>query len=390
MMRVLHIDAGKPYGGIETMLVTLARHRRLCPLMEPEFAVCFEDRLSHELAAIGVPVHVLGPVRFRRPLTIWRARKGLEDLLRRRRFDAIVCHGSAQQATFGPVVRAAGAPAVFWMHTLATGHWLDRWARLTPPDFAICNSDFTRQTLADIFPRVPADVVYCPVAPEGGLSECQRITLRDELGTPHDATVIIQVGRMEPLKGHRVHLEALAMLRDVPNWMCWQVGGAQRGREREYVEELKASAKKLGVAQKVRFLGQRRDCPALLRAADIYCQPNTEGDSFGIAFVEALYAGLPVVTSAIGGAVEIVNESCGFLAPPGDAKALSEILRRLMQDAALRERLGLAGPARAASICEPARLIPRLHQVVGDAVRYKVRHAGQGAREMNAADTPAL
>ena len=67
----------------------------------------------------------------------------------------------------------------------------------------------------------------------------------------------------------------------------------------------------------MRWLGQRRDVPELLAAADIYCQPNVGAEPFGIVFVEALYTGLPVVTTALGGALEIIDASCGVLVPPG-------------------------------------------------------------------------
>src|SRR5207302_1246255 len=91
----------------------------------------------------------------------------------------------------------------------------------------------------------------------------------------------------------------------------------------------------------------------LLAAADIHCQPNTGPEPFGITFIEALYAGLPVVTTGIGGALEIVDGSCGILVEPGDPAALAAALGRLIEDRDLRARLGAAGPARAAALCEP-------------------------------------
>lgn len=67
-MRVLHIDNGKLFGGVETILTTIARSREHTPDVEPEFAVCFEGRLSRELAIAGAPLHMLGEVRIRHPL----------------------------------------------------------------------------------------------------------------------------------------------------------------------------------------------------------------------------------------------------------------------------------------------------------------------------------
>ena len=69
-MRVLYVHSGNLYGGVETLQVTLARHRDLCPAMEPSYALCFKGRLSEELIATGVPVHLLNAVRVSRPLTV--------------------------------------------------------------------------------------------------------------------------------------------------------------------------------------------------------------------------------------------------------------------------------------------------------------------------------
>jgi hypothetical protein len=68
-----------------------------------------------------------------------------------------------------------------------------------------------------------------------------------------------------------------------------------------------------GVADRVRFIGERSDVGRLLAAASVHCQANLRPEPFGIALVEALAVGLPVVTVAMGGALEIVDESCGML-----------------------------------------------------------------------------
>src|SRR5690348_10269843 len=104
-MRVLHCYSGNLYGGIETLLVTLARRRALIPAMEPEFALCYEGRLSGELHAAGAAVHALDAVRFRRPWTVVRARRRLGRLLDERRPEVVVCHACWPQALFGPVVK---------------------------------------------------------------------------------------------------------------------------------------------------------------------------------------------------------------------------------------------------------------------------------------------
>ena len=187
-----------------------------------------------------------------------------------------------------------------------------------------------------------------------GLVTQQQTELKFEQSstTPASATVIIQVSRMEKWKGHQVHLSALASLRNMSQWICWCVRGAQRPHELEFAEKLRNQAADLGLLDRVRFLGERSDVARLLAAADIYCQPNLEPEPFGLTLVEALHAQLPVIATSVGGPKEIVDESCGFLVPPNDAEAVAEALRRLIQDSALRQSLGGAGPTRAVALCD--------------------------------------
>jgi glycosyltransferase involved in cell wall biosynthesis len=362
-MRVLHVCSGNLFGGVETIQVTLARHRDLCPEMDPEYTVCFDGRLSGELEAVGAQVHRMGTVRVRNPLSVWKARARLRELLATARFDVAICHSAWTQAIFGPMVRAGGLPLLFWLHSAPSGkHWLERWAQKTRPDFVICCSEFVAGLLPRLYPGVPKQVVYAPVPRPETASE--RLVTRAELNTPADAVVIIQVSRMEALKGHRIHLEALAALRDVPNWICWIVGGAQRRREMSCVRELQELTARMGIAERVRFLGERSDVHRLLEASDVCCQPNIEPEGFGLTFVEALWAGLAVVTTAIGGGLEIVDSSCGVLVPPGDTRGLAASLRALVTDAGMRSRMGNAGPIRARELCAPVGQLARMASVI--------------------------
>lgn len=371
-MRVLHSYSGNLYGGVETLLVTLARNRSLCPTMDSHFALCFPGRLGSELAAEDAPLHMMDKVRVRWPLTVRRARRKFGRLLQRGAFDLVVCHSPWAQAIFGPVVRSAGLPLVFWLHDAIDGrHWLERWARRTPPDLALCCSEYTSSKLTNIYPHMTPTLVHHPVT----LAKPRRVSIdraaiRAEMNTPPDATVIIQVGRMDPLKGHSRHLEALATLSDLPGWILWQVGGAQRAHEVRYQEQLRAQAAILGIEARVRFLGERADVPKLLAASDIYCQPNARPEGFGITLIEALMAGLPVVATAFGGAKEIVDESCGVLVPPDDVHALAASLRLMIQGRTLRSALASAGPARARKLCDPAAQMLQLNEVLVGAARH--------------------
>jgi glycosyltransferase involved in cell wall biosynthesis len=367
VMRVLHINAGNLYGGVETLLTTLARSRQLSPGMEPNFATCYAGRSSRELLETGAPVETLGPVRFSRPWTIWRARRRLRRLLLQERFDLVICHMSWTTTLFSGVARAAGHRVAMWAHGFQTvENWLDRMARRTKPDFVIANSRFTAAWVQDQFPKTPVHVIYCPVAPpdlpEG--AENARAKMRQELGADADTTVILQVGRLEHWKGHLVHLRALSLLDPSQKWVSWIAGGPQSAEQQAYMGELEAAASELGIAGRVKFLGQRNDVPKLMAAADLFCQPNEGPEPFGLVFIEALWAGLPVISSSLGGALEIVDESCGMLVRPGDSQSLAEALGCLIASPALRLRLGRSGPARARLLCDPAARMNELRALV--------------------------
>ncbi|WIG95070.1 glycosyltransferase family 4 protein [Myxococcus sp. SDU36] len=352
-LRVLHLSSGNLYGGIETLLHTVAREQGLHPPLSHAFALCFEGRLAAELRDAGAELHLLGPVRTRRPWSVWRARRVLRALLRSGRFDAVICHSLWPQALFGPAVRAVGVPLVLFQHDALSGrHWLDRWARVTPPDLVLANSRFTAGTLVSVYPQVPWRVTHCPLPlPPPMLEAPERARVREELGAAEGDVVIFHASRIQERKGQRLLLEALGRLRAVPGWRAWFAGGAQRLDEEVYLEGLRAQARHLGLEGRLRFLGQRSDVSRLLRAADIHCHPNLLPEAFGLVFVEALQAGLPVVTTPMGGALEIVDASCGVFVHP-EPEPLALALGRLIEDPQTRVRLGAAGPARAAALSD--------------------------------------
>lgn len=364
-MKVLHVYAGNLFGGIETLLVTLAKEQGLCPQMQHHFGLCFEGSLSHQLQSLNAPLHLLGKVRISRPWTVWKARQQLHQLLRREKFDLAICHSCWPQVVFGSVVRANKLPLVFWCHDLLNGkHPLERLAKLVAPDLVIANSHYTQASVPKLY-QTDSDTLYLPVAfPNIGNHSSIRSAVRAELSTPDHAVVIVQASRLERWKGQSMLLLALAQLRDIPGWVCWIAGGVQRPHEAEYLQELEMQAKTLGISDRVLFLGQRTDVPCLLAAADIHCQPNTGAEPFGIAFIEALYAGLPVVTTAIGGAIEIVDDSCGRLVAANDIHALSKVLRMLISNPDERASLASGGKARAEYLCHPERQLNQLYSLL--------------------------
>jgi L-malate glycosyltransferase len=146
---------------------------------------------------------------------------------------------------------------------------------------------------------------------------------------------IVVVANLRPEKGHDVLIDAsVDVLRRFPDARFEIVGD---GPERNPVMTAIASH---GVAHAFSFLGHREDVVARLAAADIFVLPS-RSEAFPNAVLEAMGAGLPIVASAVGGILELIDHGrTGLLTPPGDARALAQALDRLMSDAAFGARLG--------------------------------------------------
>jgi glycosyltransferase involved in cell wall biosynthesis len=364
-MRVLHVHSGNLFGGVESTLLTLVREAGRMPDMESAFALAFDGRFSRELRALGRAPYMTGEARLSRPHSVRSARAALRARLAMGDIDVVVCQQPWSGVVFGSVAREMGYPYVLWVHMASDGrHWLERIAKWSRPDAVICNSRFTDARVEQWLPRVARRVVYCPVAAPAPPSPESRRALRRSYGVGDTDVVIVMAARAEAWKGHQVLLDACARLAGTRGWACWLAGSAQLPSEVAYLESLRRTIASYGLTDRVSFLGEREDMPAVLAASDVYCQPNLQPEPFGLSLVEAMYAGLPVVTTAAGGALEIVDATCGDLLQAGDVAGVAEALRRLVDDRARRERMGVAGRQRAGELCDPQRRMTEIAQTL--------------------------
>ena len=146
---------------------------------------------------------------------------------------------------------------------------------------------------------------------------------------------VIVVANLRHEKGHDILIDAAVhVLRRFPDASFDLVGSGH-----EY-EHLRALAKARGVSHAVTFVGHREDVPARLADADIFALPS-RSEAFPNAVLEAMATGLPIVTAAVGGLLELVDDGrTGLLVPPNQPAALADGLCRLMADPALAARLG--------------------------------------------------
>jgi D-inositol-3-phosphate glycosyltransferase len=182
------------------------------------------------------------------------------------------------------------------------------------------------------------DIIPCGVDTELFQPRSQGVA-KDLLELPPDP-MLLYVGRLQPIKGLETLLEAMTRLPGPARLLV--VGGDQDEPENGHGEWLRARVLALGLGDRVRFLGpQRQDrLPLFYAAAEATVMPS-HYESFGMVALEAMACGTPVVASRVGGLRTTVRDGAtGYLVPEGDAAALAERLRILLEDRATRERLG--------------------------------------------------
>lgn len=336
-LRVLHVDPERGFSGGETQVLALATHLRdhghaILVAVHPG------GPLAARLAERGIATTPLG-CRFGHD-----PRAGLALRAAAARFRAdIVHHHTSRALSLAPYVprdvvqvvtrrmdyapRGAG-PYVRWLYGRT--------------DAVIAISRAAHAALA----ARGIDAARIAIVPSGVAVESyrglDRSASRAALGVDAAAPVVAIVASLHARKGHAVLLDALAGLaRDGSAALCLAAGTGPEG------DALHDRARRLGVAARVRWLGQVADVCPVLAAADVVVMPSL-AEGLGVAAMEAMAAGRPVVASAVGGLPELIADGeQGLLVPPGDAAALAEALARCLGDTGLRDRLGESGRRRA-------------------------------------------
>lgn len=154
---------------------------------------------------------------------------------------------------------------------------------------------------------------------------------------PEDVRVVGVVGRLIREKGPYVLLEAAArIVSEFPKTLIVFVGD---GPERADLERTAAEA---GLADHVRFAGERSDMPEVYASFDVFVQPSFS-EGMPMTVLEAMAAGLAVVATSVGAVPSLLEPAgCGLLSPPRDAAALADAVLRLLRDETLARRLGEA------------------------------------------------
>ncbi|MCB9914482.1 MAG: N-acetyl-alpha-D-glucosaminyl L-malate synthase BshA [Planctomycetes bacterium] len=324
--------------------------------------------------AQGVHLHVVRgapyPLFERAPHELALASRLLEEH-RRAPFDLLHAHYALPHAVVAWIVReaAGGAHAPRIVTTL---HGTDTNLVGAAPEYA--------PLLAHVL--AASDAVTC-------VSEHLAREARDAFGLTGEraARVIpdfVDTARFRPrprptgAPARVVHVSNFRPLKRVP-WLVEAFAAAAAGGDAELVlvgegpelDASRAAAERSGA--RVTFLGPRRDLAEVVADADVFALASAQ-ESFGLAALEAMAAGVPVLAPAVGGLPEVLRDGVeGRLVPPDDRAAWSAALRELLGDPALRARLGAAGRARAVARFGREEIVARYRALYVEVLRAAPR-----------------
>ncbi len=229
------------------------------------------------------------------------------------------------------------------------------------PTRVVANS---RTVVGNVVGRpMPSKVVVVPNAVASSFFEGPRPSdeCRRRLRLPPAVPIVGLPGTLRPVKGHPVFLDSAGLvLKQIPK--ChFAISGNGHAR---YREDLETQSRRLGLQGRVYFVGTVEDMRDFYGACQVACVPSS-AETFGRVVIEAFAMGVPVVASAVGGICEIVeNGVTGLLVPYGDVDGLADRILRLLDDAALRQRLTTVARHRAESLYREEQYHSRICSIV--------------------------
>jgi len=350
--RILLVSpSGKP-GGAERALAGLARHLPAFGL-HPHAVVLQPGLVESWLADAGCEVTLVDAGRFRQVPRTVRSLARLRRLVRDSSARAVISNMSKGHVYGGLAAAAAGCPGIWWQQMIPDRDIMDRAAARVPAAAVVCSSEPAVVAQRRLTPGRKVVKVHLGSPLERIVArKGDGAAVRAELGW-EDNPVVGIVGRLQPWKGQDVFLRAAALVSQRhPETRYVVAGGAILGWEGDYPGELRRLARELGLADRVHFSGHQDDVYPWFDALDVVVHASLD-EPFGLVLVEAMALGKPLVATAAGGPLEIVEDGVsGLLVAPGQADALADAVSRVLDDGQLAARLGGAAELRARDFSE--------------------------------------
>jgi glycosyltransferase involved in cell wall biosynthesis len=342
--------------GAETFLARLTRRASLDQFVN--HFVTSRSRANLELLAANLPFDRLGIGGKANLLAVPRL------ALAARRFQADLLHSHLSTASWwcGWLEQFGGPPSIGHVHGFTSAKWHRHQSHLIA-----CSNAVRQDLVAKGIPANRITVMHYPIDPNDMLPTRTRADIRRAFGVELDTPVVGTFAHLSPKKGHRELVQAAALvLNCLPKAQFWCFGdGPLRG-------ELEQTARDLGIADRFKLFGFRRNVADLMQAIDVMCLPSHR-EPFGLVYIEAALAEKPVIACRAGGAPEvIVHGESGLLVPPPSEiadpadthiTALADAIFTLLDNRATAAAMGRQARDMALSRFQWPRFIANLREV---------------------------
>ena len=341
--RILFVNWSGGIGGAEIALLRLMRG-----LNRDRYAFFVwafqEGPFAEELKKLGMNYQVYPVKRFRHAIFNWHLWAKMRELIQTEQIDLIHANGTLAFLAAVPAAKLCKKKVIWHLVDRPEGKSLiERAAVFCRADQIICNSQFTRESLMNLYPRTEASstVIYPPIEKKIEAGHLTK-SIREEFGISKKDFLVVCVGRLQKWKGQDVLLKAApSILAKYPNTHFVFVGGVLPGMNDGFEQELNNLAWSLGISSKCRFAGFRSDVSLFLNDADLVVHTSVKPEPFGLVVVEAMAMGKPVLATRAGGPCEIIEDGKnGWLIEPGNDQAFSSAIVTLLEDPAKRLSCG--------------------------------------------------
>jgi glycosyltransferase involved in cell wall biosynthesis len=341
MLKILNLSAPTALAGAERVILNFLQHYDTSSFSVQVALYLNHQRLDNSFTEM---LKKQGIVYEKIPIgntsLIWQVRQTI-DLIKQNSIDVLHTHGYRSDCLGLIAASLTGIPIVSTVHgwtsdsfKLRSYEMLDRFC-LKRFDYVVCVSNRLYEEFSQL--GIPVKrLVYIPNAVSLPIiSPCQRDISRKLLGVISEEKIIIAVGRLSPEKGLDTLLTAFSNQFGSDHAVRLILVGD--GPEKAALTLL---ANRLSIAEQVVFSGFIPDVTTYYAAADLFVlSSHTEG--FPMALLEAMAWGLPVLTTAVGGIPDIVQDGVnGYLIPPGDEKHLASAMGNILNHNSLSETMG--------------------------------------------------
>ncbi len=327
-MNILQILPTLDVGGVETGTIDLARY--LAENGHKAIVVSGGGRLVKQLDIPGARHYTL-PVGKKSVFNITRMIGEVSNIIRSEYIDIVHARSRVPALIAFFACKFTRRIFITTAHGYYSKHFLSEvmsWGR-----YVIVASNIMARHMTHDF-EVPYERIR--LIPRG--VDLDKFKFRQRTKNASKEFTIGMVSRITPLKGHPDFIKAAAILyRQIPKLKVLIVGSAPKEK---YKEDLELLTRRLGLSRTIEFLGAQEDVPAIMNQLDVLVSATVTPEAFGRVIIEAQAAGVPVVSTKVGGVVDIVeDEANGLLCAASDPKDMADKILRLYRDKELCSRL---------------------------------------------------